>query len=387
MTSDAPAPGLGAFIDGNMEPILQEWEAFAHALMPLAELDRAALRDHAEEMLRAVVDDMRAPQSEQQRADKAQGLRSDNMPQLTRAAQAHAVSRFGDEFTMDQLVAEFRAIRASVLKQWAVGRGKTDEAVEELMRFNEAIDQALSISIARYSVKLDESRALILGVLAHDLRNPLHALSIGLHYIVRNESTDANSTKAAARALKSVDRMDGLIRDLLDFTLVRLGPGLPVTPQPENLALICARTVDEVEASHPGRRLRCRIAEPVHGEWDPKRISQMLVNLLTNALQHGDPHGEVTLALAATPTEVRLDVHNQGPAIPEARRATLFQPLTHAALDARAGVARSSGLGLGLYIACQIATAHGGSVKVASTDAEGTTFTVRMPRHAAPPCG
>jgi signal transduction histidine kinase len=184
-----------------------------------------------------------------------------------------------------------------------------------------------------------------------------------------------------------VERMDGLIRDLLDFTLVRLGPGLPVTPQPENLALLCSRTVEEVEASHPGRRLRCEIAEPVHGEWDPKRISQMLVNLLTNALHHGDPHGEVTLTLTSTPTEVRLEVHNQGPAIPEARRATLFQPLTHAAQEPHAGVVRSSGLGLGLYIACQIATAHGGSVKVASTDAEGTTFTVRMPRHAVPPCG
>jgi signal transduction histidine kinase len=378
MTNDVS--GLGEFIKGNREPILQEWETFAHSLMPLAQLDRKALRDHAEEMLRAVAEDMRVPQSEQQRADKAKGLRSDTMPQLTRAAEAHAVSRFGDQFTMDQLVAEFRAIRASVLQQWAVHRAKTDEAVEELTRFNEAIDQALTTSVTRYSVKLDDSRTMILGVLAHDLRNPLNALSIGLQYILRSEATDATSMKVAARALQSVGRMDGLIRDLLDFTLVRLGPGLPVTREPANMAQICARTIEEVEASHPGRRLRCKTAGLAHGEWDPKRVSQMLINLLTNALHHGDPSGEVSLTLKGTQTEVRLDVHNEGPPIPEAQRATLFQPLAATALK-RSGASQSSGLGLGLYIANQIATAHGGSIEVKSTDAEGTTFTVRMPRH------
>lgn len=381
MTNDVP--GLGEFIEGDLEPILQEWEAFAQSLMPLANLDRKALRDHAEDMLRAVAEDMRVPQSEQQRADKAKGLlRSDNIPQLTLAAEAHAVSRFGDHFTMEQLVAEFRAIRASVLQQWALRRAQTDDAVEQLTRFNEAIDQALSSSVTRYTVKLDESRTMILGVLAHDLRNPLNALSIGLQYILRSDSTDPDSTKVAARALHSVERMDGLIRDLLDFTLVRLGPGLPVTSEPANMAQICARTIEEVEASHPERRLRCKTTGLVHGEWDPKRVSQMLINLLTNALHHGDPDGEVSVTLKGTQTEVHLDVHNEGPAIPEAQRATLFRPLATTDMKRR-GVSQSSGLGLGLYIADQIAMAHGGSIEVKSTDAEGTTFTVRMPRHFA----
>jgi signal transduction histidine kinase len=191
MINDVPPPGLGEFIEGNLESILQEWEAFARSLMPLANLDRKVLRDHAEEMLRAVVKDMCVPQSEQERADKAKGLRPDAMPQLTGAAQLHAASRFGCQFTMDQLIAEYRAIRASVLRQWAASRAKIDEGVEDLTRFNEAVDQALSASVTRYTVKLDESRAMILGVLAHDLRNPLNVLSVGLQYILRNESTDA----------------------------------------------------------------------------------------------------------------------------------------------------------------------------------------------------
>jgi len=381
MTSNLPPPGLARFIEANLEPILQEWETFARSLVPLANLDRKALRDHAEEMLRAVAEDMRVPQSEQQRADKAQGLRPDNFPQLTRAAESHAVSRFGDQFTMDQLVAEFRAIRASVLKQWAMGSTGADGEVEELTRFNEAIDQALSASVTRYTVKLDESRAMILGVLAHDLRNPLNVLSIGLRYILRNESTDPANAKVAARGLQSVYRMDGLIRDLLDFTLVRLGPGLPVQTEPANLDLLCTRTIEEVEASHPERRLHYNVAGQMNGEWDPKRVSQMLINLLTNALHHGDPNGEVAVKLRGTQTEVRIDVHNEGPAIPEAQRATLFRPLAHTVLNTRSGASESSGLGLGLYIAREIATAHGGSIEVKSTAAEGTTFTVRMPRH------
>ncbi|MFT3815596.1 MAG: HAMP domain-containing sensor histidine kinase [Acidovorax sp.] len=386
MTNDASLPSLGEFIEGNLEPILQEWEAFAHSLMPLAHLNKKALRDHAGEMLRAVVEDMRAPQSEQQRADKAKGLRSNNMPQLTRAAQSHAVSRFEEQFTLNQLVAEFRSIRASVLKQWAVGKDGTDKAVEELTRFNEAIDQALNASITRYASKLDESRTMIIGILAHDLRNPLNALSLGLQYILRSEPTDATSTKVAAMALKNVERMDGLVRDLLDFTLVRLGPGLPVKTEPTNLAQICASTIEEVEASYPGRRLRCKIIGQMHGEWDPKRISQMLINLLTNALHHGDPNGEVTLTLKSDQTEVHLEVHNEGPAISEARRETLFQPLadtTRDRGDLSHSSSQSSGLGLGLYIAYQIAMAHGGSIEVRSTDADGTTFIVRMPRHFA----
>lgn len=379
MTNDASPSDLGQFIEGNLEPILREWEAFALSLMPLANFDKRALRDHAAEMLLAVCADMRTPQTERERSDKAQGLGPDSPSKLTRAAEAHAVSRFGDQFTMDQLVAEFRAIRASVLKQWAAAGAEAVGAVEELTRFNEAIDQALSTSVMRYTAKLDESRTMILGVLAHDLRNPLNALSIGLQYIMRSESTDASSTKAAARALRSVDRMEGLIRDLLDFTLVRLGPGLPVAPEPGDLTQVCVRTIEEVEAAHPGRQLRWETTGPTAGEWDPKRVAQMLVNLLTNALHHGDQGSEVSLKLRGTPTEVFLDIHNSGPAIPAARRETLFRPLADTA-PRRSSASQSSGLGLGLYIAHQIAMAHGGDIEVISTDSEGTTFTVRMPR-------
>jgi signal transduction histidine kinase len=379
MTKHAPQGGLADFIEANLEPILQEWEIFARSLMPLAELDAAALRDHAAEMLHALVINMREPQTERQRADKSKGLLPDDTSQLGGAARLHALARFHDQFTQDQLVAEFRAIRASVLRQWAASHPSGGAMVEEMTRFNEAIDATLTASIARYSAKLDEARTMILGVLAHDLRNPLDAVAIGLHYILRSEGTDADSTKAAARALRGVDRMNALIRDLLDFTLDRLGTGLPLTLERADIGLLCDRTAEEVETAHPGRRVTCKVAGDANSEFDSKRVSQMLVNLLTNALHHGAATGEVTVTVTGKPDEVVMAVHNDGPAIPQAVRKQLFIPLNRGALE-RAGASRSSGLGLGLYIALQIAKAHGGGIDVASTDADGTTFTVRLPR-------
>lgn len=377
----ASAPvSLADFVAGNLEPILQDWEDYAQSLVPLAGLDRVALRDHAEAMLVALVDNMRAPQSEADRSEKGKG--NGQSDALTEAAESHAVARLGDNFSLNQLMAEFRAIRASVLRQWARALPQAEANVEDVMRFNEAIDQAITASIARYSNKLDESRAVILGVLAHDLRNPLNAISLGMQYILGADAADAPTMKAAVRAQLSVRRMDGLVRDLLDFTSVRLGTGLPVKPETLDMAVLCLRTIDEVEAAHPERKILFATSGDFRGEWDAGRLSQMLVNLVTNALNHGIADGEVRVTLRGEQQDfVTLEVHNFGPAIPESVRTGMFQPLNRAMSDRRGVPAGSSGLGLGLYIAHEIAVAHQGSLEVVSTKEAGTAFTARLPRH------
>lgn len=383
MNSSA-APGLGVFIERHIEAILQDWEEFARSLVPLAGMDKAALRDHAHEMLLSVVEDMKTPQSERERRVKSKGLGPSEETALDQAAESHATARLGDDFTLNQLVAEFRAVRASVLRRWATTQPPAGEAVEEITRFNEAIDQALSTSVERYAERNEESRAIILGVLAHDLRNPLSGISNGMHYLLRSDDTNPAQTKVAARALRGVERMDALIRELLDFTLARLGTGLPVRLEPTHLGVLCARLVEEVESSHPGRVVRWSASGDLDGDWDPGRLSQMLVNLVTNALHHGDATGEVLISLKGTDSDVFVDVHNSGPAMSKASRRRLFQPLNRTALDS-AGAERSSGLGLGLYIAAQIVFAHRGAIDAVSNAGEGTTFTVRLPRRSPPP--
>ncbi|TPG21397.1 sensor histidine kinase [Variovorax guangxiensis] len=374
------AISLADFITGNLEPILQDWEDFAHSLVPLAGLDRATLRDHAEAMLVAIVDNMRAFQSEAERSEKGKG--NGDSDALTEAAENHAIARLTDNFSLNQLMAEFRAIRASVLRQWACVLPQAKAGVEEVMRFNEAVDQAITASIARYSNKLDESRAVILGVLAHDLRNPLNAISLGMQYILSADAADAPTMKAAVRAQLSVQRMDGLVRDLLDFTSVRLGTGLPVRPEVVDMAVLCLRTIDEVEAAHPERKILFTTAGELVGECDAGRLSQMLVNLVTNALHHGIADGEVRVTLNGEQQDfVTLEVQNFGPVIPDSVRAGMFQPLNRAMADRRGVPAGSSGLGLGLYIAHEIAIAHQGSLEVVSTEEAGTAFTARLPRH------
>lgn len=385
MTKKNSPVRLADFITKNLEPILQDWEDFAQSLVPLAGLDRKALRDHAEEMLVAVVADMREPQTEADRSEKGKGKEIAETDTLTQAAESHASARLTDNFSLNQLTAEFRAIRASVLRQWERAMPQVTSNVEDIMRFNEAIDQALGSSIARYSDKLDESRAVILGVLAHDLRNPLNAISLLMQYILRAESADAATMKAATRAQHSVQRMDGLVHDLLDFTHVRLGKGLPVRPEPLDMATLFFQTIDELQAAHPERKIVFSTFGELRGNWDPGRLSQLLVNLVANALNHGDADGEVRVDLKGNETDVVLNVQNFGPLVSESARQGMFQPLNRHSKIQKDESAGSSGLGLGLYIAHQIAIAHQGTLNVVSTEAAGTTFTACLPRYLNTP--
>jgi signal transduction histidine kinase len=204
-----------------------------------------------------------------------------------------------------------------------------------------------------------------------------------MHYLLRSPESTPKTAQVAARSLRSAGRMEGLIRDLLDFTLARLGSGLPVRYESSNLAEVCARVVEEMQSSHPGRVVRLTESGVLDGSWDPARVSQLLINLVTNALQHGDPAAPVLLDLnGLNRDEVVIQVHNEGPAMSEASRRRLFQPLNRAPAGADSS-SQSSGLGLGLYIASQIATAHKGSLEVASGAADGTTFMLRLPRRPA----
>jgi signal transduction histidine kinase len=180
-----------------------------------------------------------------------------------------------------------------------------------------------------------------------------------------------------------------MIGDLLDFTGGGLGVGMPVSPAPLDLRGLCAEVVDEVRAAHPGRTVRFEPHGDLAGEWDAARLRQLVSNLLGNAVQHGGDTGPVDLAARTEgTTHVRLDVRNGGPPIPPDLLPTIFDPLVRGSAAAEPKKQRRPGsIGLGLYIAREVATAHGGTIDVASSEAEGTVFTVRLPRRPNPPPG
>jgi signal transduction histidine kinase len=222
---------MSEFITTNMDPILREWDTFARCVSPVAKgVSAARLRDHSREMLQEIAADMQTAQSSAEQQAKSEGHGKNRRPTEDSPAQTPALARLGDSFTLNEVVAEIRALRASVVRLWTREMGPADRGkIDELIRFNESIDQALSESVARYLAGIDRARDLLLGALAHDLRNPLGAIIQSAHFLLRDDNLGSAPTKAVVRVLNSGTRMKGMISDLLDFTRTRLGDHLPIT--------------------------------------------------------------------------------------------------------------------------------------------------------------
>lgn len=367
------------FIEKNMERLLSEWEEFARTHLPAAGvLDREQLRNGAEAILRAVAADMRMLQSDEHQKQKSRGLRPGNAPAVTETGKAHALDRLGSGFTLNQLVSEYRALRASVIRYWTAEMGDSDrEQFDELVRFNEALDQSLTEAIRWFDQGAERSRNLFLGILSHDLRDPLSAAvaAIELQRVTRHDE-DAHR-KATDKVRRNIAHMESLIQDLLDFARTRLGSPMPLALESADLSAVCREVVELFQLSHPERDIVLDCRGDLTGTWDADRIHQLLANLLRNALEHGAPDRPVTVTAAGETDEVVVSVHNSGPPVPPELRHTIFEPLTRADSG---GNSLTRNLGLGLYIVRQIARAHAAHLDIHSNAEDGTTFTVRLPR-------
>ncbi|WNG22419.1 PAS domain-containing protein [Cystobacter fuscus] len=224
-----------------------------------------------------------------------------------------------------------------------------------------------------------EFRERFLGIVSHDLRNPLNAILLSASALLKLDAMPPGHTQKVRRIVTSAERMGRMIGELLDFTRGRLGGGIPIQPRAANLRHLCQQVLEELESSHPGRRLRLRAEGDFQGVWDADRLVQLLGNLGKNALDYSPPGTPVDFVLHAEEDAVRVEVHNEGPPIPARLLPEIFEPFRRAVSGE---TSPSSGLGLGLFIVQRIAQAHGGSVEVRSTEDAGTTFTLRLPRRA-----
>ncbi|HEC54514.1 MAG TPA: HAMP domain-containing histidine kinase [Gammaproteobacteria bacterium] len=374
---------LPDFILQNLEPILQAWEDFARTIhTPGADLDREGLRDHAEQMLRAIVLDLRTTQTVQEQIDKAQGLAPQNDDETP--AETHAVTRLMAGFSIDQMVSEYRALRTSVLSQWLdqVKHG-TPLEVDDMNRFHEAIDQALAESIASYSRAVEASRNVFLGILGHDLRTPLGAILLGADMLRRSESIGERGTRVATQIYTSVQRASQIVGDLLDLTRCQMGPGIPVKRVAVDLAPICERIVEEIQAFHPDAEIILHTKTQAFGLFDGPRIEQVFSNIISNAVQHGGARLPINVELTATAETVVFTVHNLGEPIPADVLPFIFNPMGRFSQRSVAEHGPAAGLGLGLFIASEIVTAHQGLIEVESGVETGTVFRVSVPLSAA----
>jgi signal transduction histidine kinase len=383
----APAggePRLSDFIAANREPILAEWEAFARTCTPASgAMDIVALRDHAGAMLTVIAADLRTPQGGAAQAEKSKGNAPAGDPEVPTAAEEHGAGRAESGFTVEQMISEYRALRASVIRLWTRARGELAPAdLYDLTRFHEAIDQALAESITRYTEELDNSKEMFLAILGHDLRTPLGAVITSARFMLDTQALKEPTLTLTARIASSSIRMMRLVGDLLDFTRSRLGGGIPVVRADMSMARVVHDVVDELAAARPDRALQVDTRGAERGEWDCARITQALTNLVGNALEHGSPGTAVRVDVQGDDDETTVIVRNRGRAIAPEQLNGIFNPMKPRETGGSAAAGGPAGnLGLGLYIAERIVHAHHGRIEVESSEEHGTTFTVHLPRH------
>jgi hypothetical protein len=369
---------LAEFILRDMETILVEWEAFAATLLPGATgMTPLALRDHAQHILEAVAKDLATPQTrdEQLEKSKGRGFRVGGASQT--AAETHAVLRARSGFDINQLVAEYRALRASVLRLWMDDRPLDASGMEDVVRFNEAIDQAVAESVSHFHLQVERARNLLLGMLGHDMRSPLQTIRLTASFLAALNAGEHVSV-AAARLIRSGSAMQTLLDDLVDFNRTKLGLGINILRYHIDLAVPVADELEQLRGANPHRRIELTVSGDCRGQWDGRRLQQSLRNLVSNAIDHGAPESLIRVSLRGDEeAHVHLEVANSGPPLDPSALGMMFDPLKRGPTD---GERDERSLGLGLFIVNEIARAHGGEVTVHSHAGE-TTFTLRLPRH------
>ena len=372
---------LSDFIESNLAPLVEDWTAFARQLTPAdGQLNDEQLRNSARALLTGIAADMREPQTAAQQQTKSYGHRPSPDSHFNQIGRVHADDRRAHGFEINALVAEYRALRASVLRRWQQTCQFDAAAFEEMIRFNEAVDQMVAESVQQFAKTTERIRDLFAGVLAHDLRSPVGAIVNSTYVILKDENLSPTSVRAAANLRHSAERVKMMVDDLFVFTRTRLGDTLPVDPAEHDLERICHGAVDEVCATHPDSHIRVEARGELIGTCDGARMNQLVVNLVANAVQHGS--GPVRVEVEGDGERIKIAVSSGGQPIPPDALPTLFDPLTRAA-PSRERKRASPGMGLGLYICRCIAHAHRGTITVAS-DERATVFTVDIPRFAVP---
>ncbi|WNG29848.1 PAS domain-containing protein [Cystobacter fuscus] len=274
---------------------------------------------------------------------------------------------------------EYRTLaRGPLGERWIRSAGRAIFEGKQAVRFvgilQDISEQKRQEEQARTRAEFEEQ---LIGIVSHDLRNPLNAIALSVAALVRHEDLNERQAKGISRIQASAERATRMIRDLLDFTRARLGGGIPLQLGPCDFHALTQQVVEEVRLAHPEREVLHTWGGAGAGEWDGDRLAQVITNLVNNALAYSPPGTPVRVETRGEDGTVLLHVHNAGEPIPPELLPRLFEPLTRG--KEKVGTASRS-IGLGLYIVNHIVSAHGGRVEVRSSAGEGTTFTVRLPR-------
>jgi signal transduction histidine kinase len=351
---------IGRLLVASRAEITEEWRHGVSALPELQRLSQAAIVDHLPEFLYELALANAGDSESVRRAGR-------------RLAGGHAMQRLGLGVGLSTLLEEYALLRRLIVGHLL--RALPEDGREQILEIESALDLAIAESVRTFAERREEVREQFVSMLGHDLRGPLQVLTLGAENILlQPDCGNPGHARAAASVRRSAERMQRLISDVIDFARGQLGGGIPAVPATCDMGEVCREVADELRVAHPDRALSVEISGDLVGSWDRDRLVQALSNLASNALTHGrDP---VTIRAAEEPDRqaVTTEVHNLGPPIPAELLPTLFEAFR------RGSAVTREGLGLGLFIVQQIAHAHGAECVVRSTEAEGTTFSIRWPR-------
>ena len=399
---------LADFILANVEPILVEWESFARGIWPKgAAADPAELRNEAGDILRATAVDMQSEQTGPERAEKSKGQsRQDSEGnELTRASSSHGRGRVVSGFELWAVVAEYRALRASVLRLWRETEPDPDLSdLDDVTRFNESMDQSLTHAVRSYAEHVERDRAalmadeqaarrdaeaanrakdLFLATLSHEMRTPLNAI-VGWLSILRHEDAQASHFQEGLKVIeRNTMAQVQLIDDLLDVSRIVSGK-LRVDIQRCELADAINAGVNATRTAADARAITLDVRlDPAASDapCDSVRIQQVVWNLVSNAIKFSPNGGHVHVTLSREGSGFQIQVSDTGQGISAELLPHVFDRFRQADSSMRR---RFAGLGLGLSIVKYIVEAHGGTVEATSPgEGKGSTFTVRLPLRPA----
>ena len=230
--------GLAEFIRSNEDAIIAGWEDFARTYLPSAKhLDRATIRDHIIGLLRFIADDLETPETERERSEKAKGQGPEGGGKHGVAASTHADLRYQAGFDTIEMIAEFRALRASVIKLWRSEWSKVDDVLPDLLRFNEAVDQIMTESLDRFVDKLNVSGSQIVGTIVSDVRDPLLATSVSARLLMENNKLSAEDTAVVSQIIATITRIDASLSEVIDAVRNPLGGDGTSSSVPENIGI------------------------------------------------------------------------------------------------------------------------------------------------------
>lgn len=291
---------MADFIRNNHDGIVKEWVEFARTRSPASDgMSKLALEDHIVDILNFIATDLESAQTDAEQVAKSHGLGEREGPFRQSAAEIHSALRLAEGFDIDQMVSEYRALRASVVKQWAAQHenlASTD--VQDLTRFNEAIDQAVTESVAHYTKTINHSRNLFLGILGHDLRNPIGAASMAARRMEQSGSINPKQAKVVSEIVKTTERATRILNDLLDLTRSSFGSDIPLVKDKTSMLALCKDIADEFRGIAERHRVEVKLEGDPNGLWDPARIGQVLSNLIGNAIHHGDVARPISVAIS-----------------------------------------------------------------------------------------